>query len=402
MESSIKKILIFGAGKIGRSFIGQIFSRAGYKVVFVDISNEIIDALNRENRYKVVVKSEEGDKTIEIKNVSGIHASKIAEIIHEMTITDLMALSVGKNGLFHIIPLLAGGLKERRLIFPDKPLNIIIAENMRDADLYFKAELGKHLPPDFPLNSYVGLIETSIGKMVPIMSENDVRENILTVFAEPYNELILDKKGFRSEIPDVADLQMKENIKAWVDRKLFIHNFGHVSAAYYGFYNFPDTRYIYEVLDKPRLRNFVREAMQQSAEILLALYPDEFTKEQLKNHIEDLINRFRNRALGDTLYRVGRDLYRKFQRDDRLIMPYITGIKKGLPVDKITEAICYSFFFRATDENGRMLSSDENFIQLIKEKGINYILKNVCRLNKHEMVQIQKKFSNLNLEDTKK
>ena len=35
-----KKILIFGAGKIGRSFIGQLFSRAGYELVFIDANKD--------------------------------------------------------------------------------------------------------------------------------------------------------------------------------------------------------------------------------------------------------------------------------------------------------------------------------------------------------------------------
>ena len=36
------KLVLFGAGKIGRSFIGQVFSRSGYEVVFIDINQEII------------------------------------------------------------------------------------------------------------------------------------------------------------------------------------------------------------------------------------------------------------------------------------------------------------------------------------------------------------------------
>ena len=38
-----KKMVQFGAGNIGRSFIGQLFSRSGYEVVFVDIKKEHIN-----------------------------------------------------------------------------------------------------------------------------------------------------------------------------------------------------------------------------------------------------------------------------------------------------------------------------------------------------------------------
>ena len=56
------KIVIFGAGKIGRSFIGQLFSRAGFEVVFIDINKEVIKELNRRKSYDVIIKSIEVDK----------------------------------------------------------------------------------------------------------------------------------------------------------------------------------------------------------------------------------------------------------------------------------------------------------------------------------------------------
>ena len=105
----------------------------------------------------------------------------------------------------------------------DNPLDIILAENLRHAAPFFRKKILPFLPADYPFNTLVGLIETSIGKMVPIMMEKDMEIDILQVFAEPYNILILDKKAFKNSIPPIAGLSPKENIKAWVDRKL-IHS----------------------------------------------------------------------------------------------------------------------------------------------------------------------------------
>ena len=53
-----KKIVIFGAGKIGRSFIGQLFGQAGYQVVFIDNDRELVENLDRRKSYTVVIREE--------------------------------------------------------------------------------------------------------------------------------------------------------------------------------------------------------------------------------------------------------------------------------------------------------------------------------------------------------
>jgi mannitol-1-phosphate 5-dehydrogenase len=69
-----KKILIFGAGKIGRSFIGALFSRGGYEVIFTDKDERIIDAMNARHSYSITQKSEAGDEPITIERIRGIYS----------------------------------------------------------------------------------------------------------------------------------------------------------------------------------------------------------------------------------------------------------------------------------------------------------------------------------------
>lgn len=250
---------------------------------------------------------------------------------------------------------------------------------MRNADDYFSAALKRLLPADFPLNALVGLVETSIGKMVPIMTQKDLEDDPLQVFAEPYNSLIVSKKGFKNPVPDVPDLAPKDNIKAWVDRKLFIHNLGHATAAYLGFGKNPEWVYLNEALQDREVFQTTRATMLQSADILRALYPGEFTDDQLAAHIEDLLHRFQNKALGDTIFRVGCDLYRKLGPEDRLVAPIRAAVILNKPYDLIVNALKAAISFRALDENGNCHPADKQYFREA-EKGLAFVIKHICKL----------------------
>lgn len=374
-----KKIVVIGAGKIGRSFIGQVFSRSDYEVVFVDINKVLIDMINREKAYRVIVKDHDKEEVLLIEHIKGVALEDVVSTTAELKDAGIVSLSVGQQGLQTAIPIIARALLARRKDYGDLPLDIIIAENMRNADIFIGEELKRYLPDDYPLHQLVGLVETSIGKMVPIMTREDIGEDPLQVFAEPYNSLIVAKNSFLNPLPDIPFLAPKENIKAWVDRKLFIHNLGHATAAYLGYQAHPDALYISEVLDDKKLLMDVRQTMLQAADILQALYPDEFTQKQLEEHIDDLLYRFRNRNLGDTLFRVGCDLQRKLGPEDRLTAPLRAALKLKKPYYLILNAIEAAISFRGKDQNGNYFPSDKLFFEEAK-KGKLHIIEQVCQL----------------------
>ena len=377
-----KKIVLFGAGKIGRSFIGQLFSRGGYEVVFVDVFKPVIDALNERGNYNVIIKSD-SDTVMNITNVSGVMATDSTRVSDEIATADILAISVGLNGMTTAFPLIAEGLTKRYATNPTSALDIIIAENMRNADAYFTAELKSLLPQNYPFEQLVGLVETSIGKMVPIMLKKDMDEDVLQVFGEPYNTLILAKNSFKTPIPQIEGLAPKANMKAWVDRKLFIHNLGHAATAYFGYLQNPKFIFLYEALAVPEVLEKVRKTMLQAAEILLKKYPSEFTNKDLVDHIDDLLARFQNKALGDTIFRVGCDLQRKISAEDRVVGAINAAKELGLPYDEMINVLASAMKFRATNEQGEMFPGDVAFAA-IYDKGVMEVLTAVCGFTEME------------------
>ena len=366
-QVDVRKIVIFGAGKIGRSFIGQLFGRSGYNVVFIDVDPLIVARLNSQGSYRVIIKGEK-DEEIIIQNVQAISAFDSKKVSQAVSTAGILAVSVGKNALEKVIPVIAAGLEIRKRQNPACPLDIIIAENMRDAGPYMKELLTENLSMDYPVEKLVGLVETSIGKMVPIMTLAESEKDPLMIYAEPYNTLIVDGKGFKSSIPDIKGLAPKDNIKAWVDRKAFIHNLGHAAAAYYGFYQHPDAVYMFEVLDDDEVFRFTRNVMLQSANILRSVYPDDFTSSDLDGHIDDLLHRFRNKALKDTIFRVGQYLIRKLSADDRFMGSIHLAMQYRMPYDMILKAMSFGLCFRAKDEEGNLFQSDIVFLDALSKE----------------------------------
>ena len=140
-----KKLVLFGAGNIGRSFIGQLFSLGGYEIVFVDIDPVLIRALNEENRYAVVVKeNDKDDESIPVEHVRAVDGREINNVAREIETATLLATAVGKGALKAVVPGIAAGI-DRRYSSGLPPIDIILAENVRGVASWIQAELKANL-----------------------------------------------------------------------------------------------------------------------------------------------------------------------------------------------------------------------------------------------------------------
>jgi mannitol-1-phosphate 5-dehydrogenase len=376
----MQKLVQFGAGNIGRSFIGQLFSRAGYEVVFIDVDPVTISEMNRRREYIVEIRDQQFEQIV-IGNVRALHAGDTEQIAKEIASADILGSAVGKNVLEKIVPNLAAGLARRYQQQGLNPIDLIICENILDGAEFLTQRLQNILPADFPLESFLGLVETSIGKMVPIMSETDRQRDPLLVYAEAYNTLILDQKSFKNPIPNVPGLAPKANMKAYVQRKSFIHNLGHAMTAYLEFIEGKGFTYTWEVMANPAMRRRVKTVMWESGRALIHAWPDEFNEANQEAHIENLLERFANQYLGDTIFRVGRDIQRKLSYDDRIIGALRFALENGIePVESAFTAAA-ACFFRKTDENGDLFPGDREFAEQIFPQGIDAILKTVAGLS---------------------
>ena len=307
---------MYGAGNIGRGFIAQLFSESGYEVTFIDVAEPVIEAINSKGCYPIRFISNEGCRDIWIEGVRAINGADREKTARAIAEADIMATAVGVRYLPGIAPNIAAGIK-KRLARSNEPLNIIICENLIEADKLLGRLVKENLDKGEQVlfDQRIGLVEASIGRMVPIQTEGMRDGNPLRICSEEYGFLPVDRNAFKGEIPMIKGMKAFANFSFFIERKLFIHNMGHGICAYLGMY-LGDT-YIYEAVNSGEVLYIAQSAMMESALALSAKYNVPLA--ELYNHIQDLIRRFSNRALGDTCARVGGDTARKLGERDRFV-----------------------------------------------------------------------------------
>jgi mannitol-1-phosphate 5-dehydrogenase len=100
----MKKAVMYGAGNIGRGFIGKVFSESDYEVCFVDVVEEVVDELNDKNKYPVKIVANDGNKEVVVSNIRAVNGLNIDNVADEIANADIMATAVGVKALPKIIP----------------------------------------------------------------------------------------------------------------------------------------------------------------------------------------------------------------------------------------------------------------------------------------------------------
>lgn len=321
------KAVMYGGGNIGRGFIGATLSQSGYAVTFIDVAEPVVKALREKHCYPVRYVSGEGSEDVWIQNVTAVNGNDTEAAAEAIASCDIMATAVGARILKFIVPNIIAGLR-KRWARTDAPLNIIICENLNDANKILEGMLKAQLSEEEQnvFDARVGLVEASIGRMVPVQTEEMKDGDPMRVCVERYGFLSVDLDAFKGPVPEISNLVPYAPFDFYIKRKLFIHNMGHATCAYLGGYI--GRKYIYQAIDDPEILSIVENAMLESAMALHKKYGVEL--DQLLLHITDLLGRFRNEALKDTCKRVGGDPARKLGAADRLIGAGLLCLEQGI------------------------------------------------------------------------
>jgi len=312
LDRPVKTAVHFGAGNIGRGFVAQFLHESGYEVVFADVNQELIGALQTQPSYQVLEVGEGAQDHV----VDGYRALNSAtqedEVVAAIAAAEVVTTAVGARILQYVAPVIAKGLNARDAKAPK--LTVIACENAIGGTDILAAEVRKHSPAHNAV-----FANCAIDRIVP------EQHGGLDVTIEAFFEWVVDRTPFQGETPDLFGVTWVDDLEPFIERKLFTVNTAHAAAAYHGH----DRGWvsIREALATPELQAEIRAVLGETKQLLMEKFG--FSDEQQQAYIEKTLKRISNPDLPDTCERVGRGPLRKLSRHERFIGPAAELVERG-------------------------------------------------------------------------
>lgn len=324
-----KTAVHFGAGNIGRGFVAQFLHASGYQVIFADVSDELIGALQSQPSYHVIEVGE-GAQTRVVDNYLALNSrTHEDEVAAAVAAADIVTTAVGARILPFVAPVIARGLNERT---NPAPLTVIACENAIGGTDMLAAEVRKHSPAHDAV-----FANCAIDRIVP------EQRGGLDVTIESFFEWVVDRRPFTTPaalragatVPDLYGVTWVDDLEPFIERKLFTVNTAHAAAAYHGI----DRGWvsIREALATPELQAEIRAVLAETKALLVAKHG--FDPDEQQAYIEKTLKRISNPDLPDTCERVGRNPLRKLSRHERFIGPAAELAERGMQTWNLLNAV---------------------------------------------------------------
>jgi mannitol-1-phosphate 5-dehydrogenase len=299
----------FGAGNIGRGFIGLLLHEAGYDVVFSDVNATLIGMLNSTPSYRVIEAGVGGTETT-VTGYRGIDSSADPDaLVAAIASADVVTTAVGPNVLKFVAPAIAAGILARPV--SAAPLAVMACENALGATALLRDHVLTHTG-DTDLAGRAVFANTAVDRIVPEQSADG-----LDVLVEPYCEWAVESTPFGSALPDIPGAHFVPDLAPYIERKLFTVNTGHATTAYHG--RLAGHATIAAALGDAAVRSKVEAVLGETAEFLVAKH--DFPPAEQQAYLQKTLERFSNPAIDDSVERVGRQPLRKLSRHERFVGP---------------------------------------------------------------------------------
>lgn len=329
----------FGAGNIGRGFVGLLLHNAGYELVFADVVDALIQRLKDADSY-VVHEVGEDPRTEEVRGFSALNSATEADALTAaIASADVVTTAVGAHILKFVAPAIAAGIAARPA--GAGKVAVMACENAINGTDILAGEVLKAYQGD-DLDAKAVFANTAVDRIVPNQDPNAG----LDVTVETFYEWVIETGPFGGAHPDIPGVTWVPDLEPYIERKLFTVNTGHATSAWFGYA--AGIEKISDALADPGVASKVAAVLAETASLIVAKHG--VAADTQAAYVQKILKRFANPYLPDTTLRVGRAPLRKLSRNDRFISPAAQLAERGMARTALLEAVGAGLRFDPPDD----------------------------------------------------
>lgn len=341
----MKTAVHFGAGKIGRGFVAELLHDSGYKIVFADVVQPLVDLVNETHQYSLFLIDHDYEEKI-IDNVEAYSTiTQEDKVIEEITKAEILTTSVMATNLPKVAPTITKGLKARAEADHPKKLIVMACENaIMGTDILKKAMIETGIMTEKEMDEVAVFPNAAVDRMV-FDGHHRGKDGIEVGDAI---ELPIEKNKLEDPGSEpVKGAEYVDDIAKFLQRKIYMVNCSHAVTSYFGFIKGYKT--VQEGLADPQILEAMKKATLQSAAALEKIYG--FGHEELVEYMNTMIiKRYTTPGVSDPITRVAREPIRKISPNDRIMGPAIQCEKLGLDNSYLLKGAACAMFYKNEED----------------------------------------------------
>ena len=369
-------VIILGAGRIGRGFVTQIMLLNDVKINYFDAMESMVQNLNDVKEYTIHVL---GHSELDIVH-SGYGAYSIKdvdELAEKWESADFIFTAVGGKNMKSIGKSIASAFK--KMVFDGKvhTSNIMTCENWIEPAKDLKESIMEELNDEEKVlfEKYIGVGETVIlctgtGNPNPSKVVNE-----MDTWIQNFPYLPMEKQAIKGKVPNWKYVDFVEEFGDLLTQKLYTNNTSCGSISYLG--TLLGKKYMAEASNDPIIEPIMDEIYDEiNGALIQGLGIDPESQYAFSKRAK---GKYQDRDIVDLLSRIARDPLRKLRPNDRLIGPSRIALSVGIKPKAIALCTAAALFYDNPEDE-----SSQELKKLREEKGISYILQNICELDPDE------------------
>ena len=354
-------IVVLGAGKTGRGFIGRLLTEAGCSFTLIDSDPVLTAALRDRGSYRISFFGG-SRKPVLVSSSEAFHISEEAANASLMT-ADLVFISIGANNFPQAALLLARAISSGR--DPNRRLLIVTAENAiepaKKLRILLEEQLGRGLP---------GKMRITVTESVIFCSTLEDSPSQVDILSEDYDELpfAADFPDFKAGVWVPGFMKPELQFSLLMKRKIFTYNCASAAIAYLG--DLSGYSLYGDAAHDPRVVNVLELLYRDLNRVLCAEYG--FSMESQKEFAAKSFSKFQNKAITDSIDRNARDARRKLAPDERMVGPLLLMEKHGIRSNALSLVTASAVLYG--------IRHDSTMQELLKKRGVEGLLLDVCSI----------------------